>query len=151
MHERDAVIEAGRLSVLIGNDRAEIARVGMAVERMVAAEDLGPRLGYAIELAVDELVTNVVCHGYPQGACGQIEVTLAIGTDWVTLTVADDGYPYDPLLAPDPPLTEPLETRRVGGLGIHLVRSLMDDVRYRREGDRNIVTCTLARSGEATE
>ena len=147
MHERDAVIEAGRLSVLIGNDRAEIARVGMAVERMVAAEDLGPRHSYAIELALDELVTNVVCHS----ACGQIEVTLAIGTDRVTLTVADDGYPYDPLLAPDPPLTEPLETRRVGGLGIHLVRSLMDDVRYRRDGDRNIVTCTLARSGEATE
>ena len=141
---------AACLSLVLDNDRAEMARVAAAVEKLVAEAELGPHLGYAVELAVDELVTNVVCHGYPEGTSGRIEVVLAVGADGVTLTVADDGYPYDPLQAPDPPLTGPLETRRLGGLGVHLVRALMDEVRYRRDGDRNIVTCTAARRSRTT-
>jgi len=140
-----------RLTLRLGNDHAEIARVTAAVERHVAGSELEPRLAYAVELALDELVTNVVSYGYAPGTSGQIEVTLAVEKDSVTLTVADDGHPYDPLRAHEPPLTEPLDTRRIGGLGVHLVRSLMDEFGYRREGGRNIVTCMLARGAEAIE
>lgn len=141
---------AASLATIIDNDRARIAHVATGVARLMADAGVGPAARYAVELALDELVTNAVCHGYPDGATGRIEVSVSVEAERVTLAIADDGRPYDPLQASDPPIAGPLESRPIGGLGIHLVRSLMDEVRYRRDGDRNIVTCIVARRDDAT-
>ena len=141
----------GGLTVVLGNDRGDIPQVAGAVERLMARTGVGRRAGYAVSLAVDELLTNVVSYGYLEGAPGRIEVAVVVGESQVTLTLVDDGRPHDPFSTPPPPLTEQLETRPVGGLGIHLVREVMDEVRYRREGDRNIVTCVVLRDPDETE
>jgi serine/threonine-protein kinase RsbW len=87
---------------------------------------------------LEELFTNAVTHGHgPHSAGGNIIVALRWGTGRLRISFIDDGPPFDPLAfgAPDLDLTG--EERPIGGLGIHLARSLVDQARYRRKGDRN--------------
>jgi anti-sigma regulatory factor (Ser/Thr protein kinase) len=95
---------------------------------------------YAVNLAVDELVTNAVLYGFDEGSTEEIVVQIEAQAKEVRAVVTDEGREFDPLSAPAPDLTAPLETRTVGGLGIHLVRSLMDDVQYARDGNKNLLT-----------
>jgi anti-sigma regulatory factor (Ser/Thr protein kinase) len=91
--------------------------------------------------SLDEILSNVVRHGL-RDRSGLIDVTIAREGDVVTAEVADDAMPFNPLLAPLPDTSGPLEGRKLGGLGIALVRALTDDVRYERRGDRNRLTLT---------
>jgi serine/threonine-protein kinase RsbW len=104
--------------------------------------------------ALDEVLANVVHHALA-GAEGTVEMTLSGDQRAVRATVVDPGAPFNPLLAPEADTTSPLEARRVGGLGIALVRALVDEVAYERRGNRNRLTLTwrLARgsSSESTD
>jgi serine/threonine-protein kinase RsbW len=88
---------------------------------------------------LDEVVANIINHGYDDTAEHQIRVTLAFDGSELGIRVEDDGRAFDPLQAPPPDLDLPLEERPVGGLGIHIVRSVMDAVEYQRDGDRNVL------------
>lgn len=90
---------------------------------------------------LDEILSNVVRHGSPDRP-GSIEMTISAHDGLVRAEVADDGKPFNPLMAPPPDTSGPLESRTPGGLGIALVRALTDDVRYERRGDRNRLTLT---------
>lgn len=89
------------------------------------------------ELALEETFMNVVMHGSACGACRHVEVSLAMTAEGLTLTVEDDGPGFDPLSLPPPDLTTGLAERPVGGLGVYLVRQMMDSVSYARIGGRN--------------
>jgi len=80
---------------------------------------------------------NVIRYGHPEGGKHEILVWLSLEQDCVIATVEDDGLPFNPLEAPEPDLYSPIETRQVGGLGIHLIRNVTDGLEYRRDGDRN--------------
>jgi serine/threonine-protein kinase RsbW len=89
-------------------------------------------------LILEELFTNVVKYGRAgdEGA-ETIGVALALSGRELTIEFSDDGPPFDPLLSATPDLDRPIADRPVGGLGLHILRSLVDHARYRREGDRN--------------
>jgi serine/threonine-protein kinase RsbW len=91
--------------------------------------------------ALDEVLSNVVRHAYRERP-GTIDVALAREAGIVLLDVVDAGPPFDPLSLPPPDTSAPLEERKVGGLGIALVRALADDVRYERRDDRNHFSMT---------
>lgn len=94
---------------------------------------------YKIELALEEALVNIINHAYG-GMEGDIRLTC--GTDdrgWFVIEIADRGRPFDATTMPPPELESDIETRKVGGLGIHFIRNLMDEVSYRREGTRNIL------------
>jgi anti-sigma regulatory factor (Ser/Thr protein kinase) len=99
----------------------------------------GPRR--RILTAFDEILSNVVRHGRPDGT-GVIEITIDRNGDQVRATVADNGRAFDPLAAPLPDTSAGLEARVPGGLGIALVRALTDEVRYERRDDRNRLSLT---------
>ena len=93
-----------------------------------------------ILIAVEELVTNIVKYGYgPTGEAGAATLTLRLEGDRLTTVIVDNSDPFDPFAAPDPDLEAPIEARRVGGLGLYLVKTLMDQTRYRRDGGQNVV------------
>ncbi len=95
-----------------------------------------------IDLAVEEVLTNITHYAYPEGS-GEIE--LCCGTDGRQLFIefTDWGIPFDVSARPDPELSPDVAQREVGGLGIYLVKQSMDDVAYRRELDRNVLTLTV--------
>lgn len=100
---------------------------------------------FPFELAVDEVFMNVVMHGSSPTAPPR-EVTVSLerrGRD-VALVFEDDGPPFDPLTLPDPDTDAPLEAREIGGLGVFLLRQLMDDVAYAHTGTRNRLTMRKA-------
>ena len=90
-----------------------------------------------LELALEEIFLNIVMHGSEPGSTPQVEVSVSLEADAVTMTVEDDGPQFDPLSLPPPDVTVSLADRKVGGLGVFLVRNLMDTVNYARVAGRN--------------
>jgi anti-sigma regulatory factor (Ser/Thr protein kinase) len=121
----------------LANDLAAMAGLAEAVERFAAVHRLPPEVANALYVGVDEAVSNAIAHGYPGDARGEIAVRIRRRPDSVVLEIEDDGAPFDPLQAAPPDLTLPLDQRPVGGLGIHLIRNLMDEVSYMRQGGKN--------------
>jgi serine/threonine-protein kinase RsbW len=100
---------------------------------------LAPDEQARILLVLEELITNVAKYGYRNRAAGNAEVLLQIDATHLIVEFIDDGDPFDPLAAPPPDLEAPLEERDIGGLGIHIVRALADEVRYFRLEARNVI------------
>jgi serine/threonine-protein kinase RsbW len=126
-----------------------------AVRRFVreAAADAGAAGDAMDDLvqAVDEAVTNVVVHGYGS-AGGSVDVEVRRRGDELVVRVVDDAPAFDPTAVPEPDLSSPLRQRRLGGMGVHLVRGLCDEVRYRRDvGGRNELTLIKRTSTKVEE
>jgi serine/threonine-protein kinase RsbW len=123
----------------LANDLAGLAELAEWVERFGAEQHLPATVVNALNVVLDEAVSNAVNHGYDAGARGEIAVRLRRAGDSVAVEVEDDGRPFDPLQVPPPDLTLSLEQRPIGGLGIHLIRNLMDEVSYARRDGRNVL------------
>jgi len=95
-----------------------------------------------IRLACEEALVNVVSYAYP-GKEGTVEISCAPApAGGIVIEISDRGVPFDPLSLPEPDTTLPMEQRKIGGLGIYMVRKIMDDVGYRRADGRNVFTLT---------
>jgi serine/threonine-protein kinase RsbW len=119
------------------NDLRELARVNQLASDFLARESLPEETVYATHLALEEILSNVIRHGYTEAGRHEISVRLRLEAGEVDLVVEDDGREFDPLSAPGVDLDVPLEQRRVGGLGIHLLRKMASEIRYRRVDGRN--------------
>ncbi len=124
----------------------DIARIHDGLEAFAQQEGWTSKLEFEVKMVVEELFTNVVNHGGCPGAA--VEIAFASAPDRLTVEMADPGRPFDPLAeAPAPDTESDIEDRPIGGLGVHLVRSMMDEAAYRRDGDLNRLT--LVRRREA--
>jgi serine/threonine-protein kinase RsbW len=85
---------------------------------------------YAIDLAVDEACSNVIDHAYAGDDQGEIRILLDLNETGLRITIQDDGAPFDPDCVAEPDLTSPLETRCERGLGVYLIREVMDEAHY---------------------
>jgi len=123
----------------IGTGRGEVAKANAAFAEFAEAHALPGPVRRSVHVALDELLTNTVAHGFAGRTGGEVSVEVELRTDQVSVTLTDDGTPFDPFgrAAPDTALS--VEQRRIGGLGIHLVRRMMDEVSYHRRADRNVV------------
>lgn len=100
----------------------------------------------ALRLAVEEAIANVIDHGYAGAGPGPVTVAVAIDAEAARATVSDRAPYFDPAGAPPPDLTSDWESRPLGGLGWHLITSLMSDVRHEaRPGGGNVLTLTKKR------
>ena len=129
------------VSAVFRKDRAEIHRLAGLAERFGEAQQLSDDDVMAINLVLDEVVTNVIDYGF-EGFDGEPEIrlTMTLEENELTIRIEDNGRAFDPLQAEAPDLDLPLEDRPVGGLGIHIVRSVMNTVEYDRRGGRNVLT-----------
>lgn len=111
------------------------------VRRAGGACGFGDHLLLRVELAVEELLVNVVNYAYPPGSAGWIEVDCeAGGTGELVVTIRDGGRPFNPLEVAAPEIDAALNQREVGGLGVLLVRKMADDIRYEQRGETNVIT-----------
>jgi sigma-B regulation protein RsbU (phosphoserine phosphatase) len=120
------------------NDLNELPRLRHEIEVFLNSFALPKDTIFSICLSLDEIFTNIVSYGYEDTAERQIEVVLRHDGECIVATVIDDGREYDPLADPiEPDFNADIDERSVGGLGIFLVRTFMDQVSYRRDGERN--------------
>lgn len=129
-----------RQTFTLANDLAEISRLAEGIEMFCAPLEPGPKDLMAVQLAVEEAVTNVINHGYADGQPHTFTVELALEERRLTTVITDDAPAYDPLARPEVDTSRPLEEREIGGLGVHLLKKLMDSARYERRDGRNVLT-----------
>ena len=92
---------------------------------------------FEINLGLDELFTNIISYGFDDGIEHQIKFSLAKEKETLVVQVEDDGKPFNPLEAADPEVSQDLDSINIGGLGIHLVKKMMDDIDYQRVKGKN--------------
>jgi serine/threonine-protein kinase RsbW len=130
----------GSITIQIPADVREIERLNRLVRQFGELHDVPSRTLYAVNLALDELVTNVILYGYEEASGKDVLIKLVSTKDELVASVSDGAKAFNPLEVTAPDLSAPLEDRQLGGLGIHLVRSLMDRVTYARESENNVLT-----------
>jgi len=131
------------LSLRLEATREELPRMQAALEAFAREEGWPSRLEFQIKLVIEEVVVNILSHGYEEGGDHDILIELASDGEKIGIEIVDDGRPYDPLTeAPAPDTEAPLADRPVGGLGVYLVCALMDEASYRREDNLNRLALT---------
>jgi len=141
MSERQAALT-------IRSDISEIPRVSDLIESVMQGHQFPDEDILDTQLAVEEVVTNVIMHGYGE-AGGEILVSLSYheGESAMEIRVEDSAEPFDPLTLPEPDISASIDDRKIGGLGIFLTRQVMDDIRYRYEDNKNVLILKKKRSG----
>lgn len=125
------------LSYRLASKVEELAPLAVAVDQALAER---PDLAFAVNLCLEELITNTIQHGLGGAADRQILIRLSRTEEWLEVMLKDDAPPFDPFVdAPPPELNSSVDSRAVGGLGVHLVKSLMDDVRAFYDGSGNLI------------
>ena len=128
-----------KVSIAIGNTIAEMAKVVDLVDRFGAAHHIPQAISNDLNLCLDELLNNTISYGYDDKERHSIVVTLSLTDGRLIAEIQDDGKPFDPRQAAPAPRGT-LQSRKIGGLGIHFVKTLMDEVGYMRVGRQNVVT-----------
>ena len=128
------------MEIVIQNDFSEIARVNRAVDGWAGEHAIPAELLPNLKTVLDEVLGNVVSYGWRDDFIHDIRIRAECSENRLVVTVADDGTPFNPLDFPAPDLETGLDGRKIGGLGIHIVRKLTEDLSYRRAGDENILT-----------
>jgi serine/threonine-protein kinase RsbW len=118
-------------------DAAQLTVLTKFLQEFWCAASLPPAQAMNFELALEEVFTNVVSHGSSPGTVPRVELSLVLADGGVVMSIEDDGAAFDPLTLPQPNIEATIGDRRVGGLGVYLVRKLMDAVSYQRNGSRN--------------
>ena len=116
-----------------------------AIAKLSAEYAITKSVENAINVSLEELVTNIISYGYDDDEEHFIDLDMSVVRNVLTVTIADSAKPYDPFSRPTVNVNRQLnEIIKPGGLGVHLVRNLMDDVHYERIDNRNVVTISKA-------
>ena len=129
-------------NLTLHNDVQEIPLLAAFIDEVAETCNIDPHVAMSINLAMEEAVVNVMNYAYPKGTEGEITVDAELTENSITFSVTDAGVPFDPTTSAEPDITLSSDDRPIGGLGIFLVRQMMDSVTYRRENDKNILTLT---------
>jgi len=130
----------------IGSDIEEIPKVSARLEEVMQASGFSAEAILDTQLAVEEAITNVINHGYKEPG-GEIIVSCRISPDRIEVQIMDTAARFDPLSVPEPELDSTIEDRGVGGLGVFLIRQVMDEISYRYENGKNILVLIKRRRG----
>jgi serine/threonine-protein kinase RsbW len=133
----EGAVVAERLLLTLQNTLTEVERLSREFGLFADRHGLTPEVRFHVNLALEEIVTNVICHGYQNREGESITVEVAVVPGELTASVEDAAPAFNPLQLAPPDLTAPLEQRRPGGLGIHLAKKVLDGLRYSRVDGKN--------------
>jgi anti-sigma regulatory factor (Ser/Thr protein kinase) len=112
------------------------------VSACAKGQDFDQKKIQEIELAVEEALVNIFNYAYPDGP-GEVEVNCRADQDHFAIEIIDSGIPFNMTSLPDPDLAADVDERRIGGLGIFLIKRVVDEVKYCREAGRNILSLIM--------
>lgn len=127
-------------SIILANDIAEISKLNQFIEEIGDEFSLAPDLVFNLTLVMEEAVVNVINYAYPKEEHEKIYVSARLHGGSIIMVIADNGKEFDPTLAPEADITLSAEERPIGGLGIFLIRNIMNEVKYERIEGKNILT-----------
>ena len=127
-------------TLTLTNDLSTIPQLNEFLDLIFEEVGVDMEVCMSLNLAMEEAVVNVIDYAYPQGTSGSIDINVLADEDSIVFVITDSGIPFDPTAAKEVDTTLPLEERPIGGLGIHLIRKIMDDVSYERRDNKNILT-----------
>ena len=130
------------LEISLVNDLRELARIAAQIDDFCASRDLGPQIGYAVNLSVDEVLTNTISQGYDDDEPHRIELIVCMEAKTLVVAIVDDSNAFDVSRAPNSAFASSIEEMNLDELGLFLVHQMMDGVEYQRLGGCNIVTLT---------
>ena len=133
-------MESHNYSFELKNDLSELETLCQQVNKFGQAAGLSETCIADVNICLDELFTNIVSYGFEDDLEHIIQITMNLDNRVLTLSIEDEGIPFNPLEKTDPKVPADLKDVRIGGLGIHFVRKLMDDVRYQRKQGKNRLT-----------
>lgn len=127
--------------VVLDNRLDELQRFITTLTEFSRVGNIPEEVSFSIQLAIDELFTNIVSYGYEDDDRHEVEIRMSVQNNEICIELIDDAKQFDPLHeAAQPDLDASLEDRRIGGVGIHLVKTMMDEVSYKYEQSKNHLT-----------
>ena len=121
------------------NDLSELEQLCQNCEEIGRDINISDKTIFEMNLALDELFTNIISYGFSDQREHTIKINITIEGDQLLMRIEDDGAPFNPLESKTPDFQCGIEECKIGGLGIHLIRKMMDDVQYKRVSDKNIL------------
>ena len=121
------------------NDIKQISLLAEFIETIAEEKQLDETLAMNLNLALEEAVTNVILYAYPKGTDGLVDIDAILKENSLEFIITDSGVPFDPTAAPEADVTLSADERPIGGLGIFMVRKLMDEVHYQHLDDKNVL------------
>ena len=122
------------------NQISQLEELARFFEEISDEWDLPMSASLNLNLVLEELVTNIIFYGYEDQNKHEITVVVILDNKLINIQLEDDGKEFDPLSIPEPDINLAIEDRKIGGLGIHFVRKIMDKIDYKRLDNRNILT-----------
>jgi len=131
---------SGHWAITLSNDVQEVPLLNAFVDEVCEFNGLDEMTTMQMNLALEEAVVNVMSYAYPEGTTGYVDIKAQSDDSRMTFVITDSGKLFDPTTKEEVDTTLPAEERRIGGLGIHLVRHLMDSISYERVNNHNVLT-----------
>lgn len=127
-------------SLILTNDISEIARLNQFIEEIGEEFSLTPDVTFNLNLVLEEAVVNIINYAYPKEHKESIYLSARLHEGSIVLILTDTGKEFDPTMAPEADITLSAEDREIGGLGIFLIRQIMNEVKYERIEGKNVLT-----------
>ena len=127
-------------SIILANDIAEISKLNQFIDEMGEEFSLAPDIVFNLNLVLEEAVVNVINYAYPKEDHQFIYISAKLNEGSIVLVLTDTGKEFDPTMVPDADITLSAEDRPIGGLGIFLIRQIMNEVKYERIEGKNVLT-----------
>ena len=128
-----------RKQIILQNDIQQVPLLAQFVDEVCEAAGIDMATAMKLNLAIEEAVVNVMNYAYPQGTVGDINIEVQVDNNQLEFIISDSGTPFDPTTKAEVDTTLSAEERPIGGLGIHLVRNIMDSINYERVNGKNIL------------
>ena len=126
--------------LVLENEISEINKLAVFIEKLGEELSLAPDMVFNLNLVLEEAVSNVILYAYPKGECQEIVLSAQKKDNSLIFVLTDSGKEFDPTQAPDADVTLSAEDRQIGGLGIFLIRQIMNEVEYQRIEGKNVLT-----------
>jgi serine/threonine-protein kinase RsbW len=127
-------------SIILANDISEISRLYEFVEEVGNDFELSPDIVFNLNLVLEEAVVNIINYAYPKEEHESIYLSARMHEGSIILVLTDTGKEFDPTAAPEADVTLSADDRQIGGLGIFLIRQIMNEVKYERIEGKNVLT-----------
>jgi serine/threonine-protein kinase RsbW len=130
------------VTIQIHNKIPQIEQVCQIVQDFSKQHSISDEIIFTVHLALDEILTNIIRYGYSDNADHLIDIEYMLSNDHLNLKIVDDSNPFDPESAPPPDIDAGLKERKIGGLGIYLIKNLVDKIDYSSKNGKNTLILT---------